>query len=131
MTEPRVQLGELLGELAAAAELDVNVADAPTSGAAFAAPALIVRPDNPWRQPQAPTKAMPFAHIAEGYAVVAVVHAGDPASSVDQLRAMVRLVEDAQDGGPWRWIETTGIVQITEGGIDYLGSTVRMQYLEG
>lgn len=129
--EPRELLATSLRELATAQSVDVNVVDAPAS--TVAAPALVIRPGNPWRSPTAATtpRGVPLSANVENYDVVSIVLAGDPASAVDQLRAMIRLIEDVQDVGPWRWVETTGIVQLTEQGIDYLGATTRMQYLEG
>jgi hypothetical protein len=125
--EPRDVLAAILEQLAIDAGVEVNVYGAPP--AIVAVPALMVRPDNPWRDL---TARLPFQKIGERYVVLAIIHAGaDPGSLVDTLRALVLLVEKVQDGNPWQWTETSGIVPVSEGGIDYLAATVRLTYLEG
>jgi hypothetical protein len=124
---PRSDLAAILAALALEAIVDVNIYAAPP--AILATPALVIRPDSPWRDL---SEQLPFGRIGERYAVVAVVNAGaDPGDSVDQLRALVVMVENVQDANPWKWSETTGIVQSAEGGIDYLAATVRLTYMEG
>jgi hypothetical protein len=122
---PRDELSAILVDLASATGVEVNVYAAPP--ALLAVPALVIRPDSPWRN------IGTFTRAAERYAVVAVVQAGgDPGSLVDTLRELVVLVENAQDvGKAWQWTETTGIIQAAESGIDYLAATVRLTYLEG
>jgi hypothetical protein len=124
---PRSDLAAILGALADAQSVAVNVYAAPP--AILATPALVIRPDSPWRDL---AERLPFQKIGERYAVVAVINAGgDSGDQVDTLRELVLLVEKVQDGNPWSWKETTGIVQSAEGGIDYLAATVRLTYMEG
>jgi len=126
--EPRDELADALDQLATDQSVAVNIYDAPPS-APLETPALVVRPDEPWRRPG----GAPFPHIAERYAVVAVVlAAGDMPSNVDKLRQLALLVEAVQDASSsWKWTETSGIAQVAQDGIDYLGVTVRMEYQEG
>jgi hypothetical protein len=85
---PRNDLATILGQLADDAGLDVNVYAAPP--AMLATPALVIRPDSPWRDL---SERLPFQKIGERYAIVAVVNAGgDPGDQVDVLRALVLLV---------------------------------------
>lgn len=124
MSGPRTELAELLDTLATDAGVDVNIADQPP--ASLAAPALVIRPDNPWRRPG---QGQPFSRTLEQYAVVAVVATSGDA--VDELRRLTMLVEDVADTDGWSWTETSGIVQITHNGIDYLGATSRVARSEG
>ena len=118
MNEPRIVIHDALVGLATAQGVEVNVYDSPA--AKIAVPALVVRPDTPWRTPGT------FRKSAENYAVVAVVQAGDPASAIDQLRRLARLVEGVQDVASWRWVETSGVAQVAQDGIDYLGVTIKI-----
>jgi hypothetical protein len=126
--EPRENLAGQLSTLAAAEGIDVNVYDAPP--AILAVPALVVRFDTPFRQPNS-RQELAFGEVGERYAAVAIVQAGggDTASLLDTLRALALLAESV--GTPWRWTETSGIAQASEGGIDYLAVTCRLTYMEG
>lgn len=124
---PRTELATLLETAASDADVLVDVYSAPP--AILSVPALVIRPDSPWRTANS-QRDIPFSGTGEHYAVVAVVQAGgDPGSLVDTLRDLVVLVEGVD--GPWKWEATDGIVQATENGIDYLAATVRLTYLEG
>lgn len=123
MTQPRELLATGLTEAATAADVDVNVYAQPPASGSLAVPALVIRPDNPWRT--AADRQQPFGRVTERYVVVAVVPSSGDA--VDSLRELVRLVDSIGLEG-WRWTETGGIMQASEGAIDYLAATVRLAY---
>lgn len=128
MTEPRQLLAIELDAAINAQEsadpmrVDANVYGQPPASSALAAPAMVIRTDNPWMRPA--DRDQPFGKLGERYAVVCVVQASGDA--IDQLRRLVRLAMAPET--PWRWTQTDGIVQATEGGIDYLAATVRLTY---
>lgn len=123
--EPRQLLADALDTQATDQGVDVNIYAEPP--AILATPALVIRPDSPWRRPGT---GQPFPYIEERYAIVAAVQAGPDA--VDQLRELALLIESIQNtSDSWRWTETTGIVQVDLGGITHLGATSRVSYLEG
>ena len=115
------QLLDLIDAQAPEDRVDGNVyAQAPASGA-LAVPAWVIRPDNPWQELN---ERKSFTRTVERYAIVCVVQAS--ADAADLLRRMTILARRADS--PWSWQRTDGIVQATEGGIDYLAATVRMEY---
>lgn len=115
------QLQELIDAQLPDDRVDGNVYSQPPG--ILAVPAWVIRPDNPWMEL---SERKTFSATVERYAVVCIVQASSP-DAADQLRRMTILARTP--GAPWSWRSTDGIVQATEGGIDYLASTVRMEYL--
>lgn len=118
--ELATQLQDLIDAQLPGDRVDGNVYAQPP--AQLAVPAWVIRPDNPWMQLN---ERKAFTRTVERYAIVCVVTASSP-DAADQLRRMAILARKADS--PWSWQQTDGIVQATEGGIDYLATTVRMEY---
>lgn len=115
------QLQELIDAQPVDDRIEGNVYSQPP--ALLAVPAWVIRPDNPWMEL---SERKTFSATVERYAIVCVVQAGSP-DAADQLRRMAILAR--KPGALWSWRSTDGMVQATEGGIDYLAATVRMDYL--
>lgn len=124
MSGPSADYAQAIRDLADELVVQVDVHEAPPSQ--LVVPCIVIRPDNPWMVPSDPDQT--FGSIAERYVAMCVVAAGDPISSKDQLRVLVRLARDAGDLRRWRWIETSGIGPVEDSGIDYLAATVNVTY---
>ena len=101
--------------------LGANVYPAPAEQ--IAAPAVVLRPDEPWI-----TKGRPEV---ERYAAVAVVTASSPAQGIAELHRIVhRVMADALSLSGWAWVEVGTAIIDESTGTPFLAARVRLEYRE-
>lgn len=102
---------------------DVNVYAAPTNS--VKAPAVVLRPDDPWIRP-----GPALGTLTEGWLAVAVAPAGDPRSGMDTLHTILLGVIDALPEG-WS-IRDVGRPLVDEStGVPVLAAAARLSYAVG
>lgn len=112
---------ELAAALLADGTLGANVYAAPAEQ--IAAPAVVLRPDEPWI-----TKGRPEV---ERYAAVAVVTASSPAQGIRELHRIIHHIIDAAvplEG--WGWAEVGAAIIDESTGSPFLAARVRLEYRE-
>lgn len=113
-------------ELAAALELElveVNIYPAPTLS--VKAPAIVLRPDEPWFRP-----GPAFGTLTEAWLAVAVAPAGDPRSAMDTLHTLlVNVIEALPDGWALRDVGRPLIDEST--GVPVIAAAARLSYAVG
>jgi hypothetical protein len=110
-------------ELAPAIQLElpeVNVYPAPVSS--IKAPAIVLRPDDPWIR-----TGPSFATYTEGWLAIAVAPAGDPRSGMDTLRSMLYGVIEALPAG-WTLRDTGRPIVDESTGVPMLAAAARLSY---
>ena len=101
-------------------ELNANVYAAP--GSSIKAPAVVLRPDDPWIRP-GPALGM----LSEGWLAVAVAPAGDPKSGMDTLRSLLLGVIEALPEG-WQLRDTGRPIVDESTGVPMLAAACRLTY---
>jgi hypothetical protein len=98
---------------------DVNVYSTATDK--LVAPALVIRPDDPWREPNR------FCADLQRYVAVAVVTASTPQDGTDKLYDIhSSLIESLPSG--WAFVSVSGIVINETMGVPLLASALRLSY---
>lgn len=119
MTTPAEELAEVLE----AALPDVNVYAAPTLS--IRAPAVVLRPDEPWLRP-----GRALGQLTEGYLAVAVAPAGDPRSGMDTLRStLLAVIDELPEGWSLRDVGRPLLDEST--GTPVLAAAARLSYAVG
>ena len=96
----------------------------PAPQESITAPALVIRPDNPWLEPDR------FCFDLERYTVVAVVSANTPTDGIAQLRSMLlTIIAGLVD--PWKWIAADGPILDQSLGVPFLAARLRLEYKNG
>lgn len=119
MTTPAEELAPILE----AALPNVNVYPAPASS--IKAPALVLRPDEPWLRP-----GRALGQLTEGWLAIAVAPAGDPRSAMDTLRTTLLVVIDELPDG-WALLEVGRPLVDESTGSPMLAAAARLTYAVG
>jgi hypothetical protein len=101
-------------------ELNANVYPAPVSS--IKAPAVVLRPDDPWIRP-----GRTLGALTEGWLAIAVAPAGDPRSGMDTLRSLLLGVIDALPEG-WALTNTGRPIVDESTGVPMLAAAARLVY---
>jgi hypothetical protein len=114
---------EILAPVLEAALPGVNVYASPATS--IKAPALVLRPDDPWIVPGPALGA-----LTEAYLAIAVAPAGDPRSGMDTLRTILL---EAIEALPPDWAHrSTGRPVLDEStGVPMLAAAARLMYAAG
>ena len=116
----RVTPGEELAAVLVASDYPANVYAYPAGS--IKAPALVLRPDEPWMKP-GPALGL----LSEGWLAVAVAPAGDPRSGMDTLRNLLLELVDTLPAG-WAFRETGRPIVDESTGIPMLAAAARLTY---
>lgn len=115
--------GEGLAAVLEGELVDVNVYAAPTLS--VKAPAIVLRPDDPWIRP-----GPAFGTLTEGWLAVAVAPAGDPRSGMDTLHTLLLgVIEALPDGWALRDVGRPLVDEST--GVPVLAAAARLSYAVG
>jgi len=88
------------------------------------APAIVIRPDSPWMQPNR------FCAELESYNAVCVVTASTPSDGIAMLRLLSLAIIDVLES-PWDWVSVEGPVIDESTGVPFMASRVRLTYANG
>jgi hypothetical protein len=97
----------------------VSIIDGPTSQ--LKAPAVVIRPDEPWLVPSK------FCADEQRYVAIAVVTASTPSDGVRKLYAVVKAIKNAVSGA-WSWEAVSAPIIDQSTGTAFLVSSVRLKY---
>lgn len=118
MTQPWDEFADALREF-----LDGSANVYAAAGTQIAAPAIVLRPDDPWIVPDG------FAWNKETYVAVCIALASDPASSIATLYRLVRSVIAATaDAEGFALVDVSGPVVDESTGGPFLAARVRLAY---
>ena len=112
-------------ELALVLQLELNANIYPAPVTSIKAPAVVLRPDDPWIRP-----GPALGTISEGWLAIAVAPAGDPKSGMDTLRSLLLGTIDALPAG-WALRDTGRPIIDESTGIPMLAAAARLTYMEG
>lgn len=119
----RVTPAEELAPILEEALPGANVYPAPTSS--VKAPAIVLRPDEPWIRP-----GRALGQLSEQWLAVAVAPAGDPRSGMDTLRSLLLgVIEALPDGWALRDVGRPLVDETT--GVPVLAAAARLTYALG
>lgn len=121
MADPIDELHDYLAALADMPE-GLNIYPAPEEK--LVAPALVIRPDPLWLQPDR------MCFDLERYNVIAAVTANSPADGITVLRSMMLKIIAALPS-PWKWTQVDGPVVDQSTGIPFLAARLRLEYKNG
>lgn len=115
--------GDELAVVLEAAIPDANVYPAPAQS--IKAPAIVLRPDDPWIQ-----LGRTLGAISEGWLAIAVAPAADPVSGMDTLRSLLLATIDALPDG-WQLRDTGRPIVDESTGVPMLAAAARLTYAVG
>ncbi len=89
-------------------------------------PAIVIRPDEPWIEPDA------FCRDLQRYVAIVVVSAASPEDGTNKMYAIaqgvVDAVNEAGEATPWEWVSTGAPIIDESTGTAFLASSVRLKY---
>lgn len=112
-------------DLAKVLELELNANIYPAPVQSIKAPAVVLRPDEPWIR-----TGPAMGTLSEGWLAIAVAPAGDPRSGMDTIRSLLLGIIDALPDG-WYLRETGRPVVDESTGIPVLAAAARLTYAIG
>lgn len=111
---------ELAAYASTVAPADVNVYSTATDK--LVAPALVIRPDEPWRVPSI------YCLDLQRYVAVAVVAASTPDDGTEKLYEIHNALLASLPAG-WKFVSISAIVADESTSIPYLASALRLEYM--
>ena len=94
----------------------------------LSAPAVVIRPDEPWMEP-----GNNFCHDLQRYVAIALVVAASPEDGTTRLYRMAQAIIEAVDSAAsgWSWVSVGSALVDESTGAAFLAAPVRLQFRNG
>ena len=116
--------------LVASSDLPAGTSIYPGPTNQIVAPAVVIRPDEPWLEPGGH-----FCYDLQRYVAIPLVSASSPEDGIGRLYLMARAIIEAIDStvaeSGWSWISVGSALVDESTGTAFLAAPVRLQYRNG